>query len=472
MKIAGTLVRFRTRMSSALRASETRAAAKVLSAPLVRLSNEAKRRSAGQELTVTLTAEPLTWSIPGRYRIEGHGHSFALVRGRSRPGDLVLEGRAPLTLRYEEPTGSLFNKRNVTLAGAPGTEVTVRIGQDLVPDRGVGTYNSGWRVWHGARELTYFLEEPLTEAGKNKLCVSFSAIGAPHNFTYNYRSSLAPVDAYRLYILDDFGSRGSYYYADHRDESIFSAVQSFLREVASDLAISPEDMVFIGSSKGGTAALAHGLRLGAGRILAGAPQCFPGAYLRGAAPEILEFIAGDGADSPAKWLDRMLPDAVENARGNPVIVLLVGEKDSHRHVHVEPFVRMAATAGLQVQALVVRNVTHADIGRAFGPYVKAILRPGANRAEILIPYQLAQRDGEADTAQLRLWLPAGEVAAIEVWTRDERIFAKDFSTEAYFQFKVPAGQAVRAKIVRRHEGNGAEHSFTTEWLRVSGYRTG
>lgn len=391
-----------------------------------------------------------------------------LVRRRSRPADLVLEGNTPLQLRYSEPAGLLFKYRSVTLAGAPGTEVTVRIGHNLVADRGVGAPNSGWKVWHGPRELTYFLEEPLTEAGRNKLCVAFSAIGAPHNFTYNYRSSLASVDAYRLYVLDDFGSRGSYYYADHRDESIFSSVQSFLQEVASDLAISPEDMVFLGSSKGGTAALAHGLRLGAGQILAGAPQCFPGAYLRGAAPEILEFVAGGGPDNPDKWLDRMLPDAIENARGNPAIILLVGEKDSHRHVHVEPLVRMTATAGLQARTLVVKNVSHADIGRAFGPYVKAILRPGADRAEKLIPYQLAQREGAAGTAQLRLWLPAGEVAAIEVWTRDEKIFAKGFSPEAYFQFQVPADEPVRAKIIHRCEAGGTENSFTTEWLTVSG----
>ncbi|MCC3293033.1 hypothetical protein LJ756_00155 [Arthrobacter sp. zg-Y411] len=419
------------------------------------------------DFTFSLTNEPLTWSIPARYRIEGHGHSFVLVSRRSRPADLLLEANAPLKLRFgTEPAGMFFKYRRVTLVGAPGTEVTVRIGHNLVADRGVGAPGSGWKVWHGPRQLTYFLEEPLTEAGKNKLCVAFSAIGAPYNFTYNYRSSLAPVDSYRLYVLDDFGSRGSYYYADHRDRSIFSAVQSFLQELAANLAISPADMVFLGSSKGGAAALVHGLRLGAGQILAGAPQCFPGAYLRGAAPEILNFIAGNGPDDPAEWLDRMLPDAIGNIRGNPAITLLVGEKDSHRHVHVEPFVKMAATAGLQTRTLVVKNVSHKDIGRAFGPYVKAILRPGADRAEKLIPYQLAPRDGEANTVQLRLWLPAGEVAAVEVWTPEERIHATGFSPETYFQFHAPAGQPVRAKITRRCEAKSTELSFATEWLTI------
>ncbi|MDK1329047.1 hypothetical protein [Arthrobacter sp. zg-Y1143] len=321
-------------------------------------------------------------------------------------------------------------------------------------DRGVTRSGSGWKTRHGDREVTYYLEEPLSERGRNRLTVVFSAISGPYDFTYNYRSSLAAVDAYRLYVLDDFGAQGSYYYADHRDTGIFSAVQSLLRDVSAELGIRASDTSFAGSSKGGTAALAHGLVFGAGRIIAGAPQCFPGSYLRGASSDILGFIAGDESDESVAWLDRLIPESIDQRQGNPQVTVLVGQNDSHLHVHVQPFMELARQAGIDAQTLIVTDVDHQNIGSAFGPYLAAALQGERTSDRTVLPYQLGRRDGPDEEVQLKLWLPPGEVAAVRIISQGKELLSSDYSASTFFKVPAPANRAVQAQVSRMDAESG------------------
>ncbi|WP_146364493.1 hypothetical protein [Arthrobacter yangruifuii] len=452
---------------------ETRRAMKILTRPFRGMpAAEAGRQpfvSGGERLfTPVLSEKAIRWQIPAGYRMEVHGHAFVLANRRSRRlAEVTIQADAPVRLRSAGAETPLSPRSSeVTLSGSAGTgtSITVSGGTMRVIDRGVQDKGGEWRIWNGRRSLTYCLEEPLSEHGKSTLCVAFSAIGAPYDFTYNYKSSLAKVDAYRLYILDNFGSQGSYYYADHRDTGIFNAVQSFLLEMSSQLGIGPDGMVFLGSSKGGTAALSHGLQLGAARIIAGAPQSYPGTYLSGASPDMLSFIAGDSDSESIDWLDQLIPNAVSNAQGNPHITVLVGDNDSHKHVHIEPLMKLAADAGLSIQTLVIKDLSHQDIGAAFGPYLEAALQKGFFSGADLLPYRLARRDDAEDMVQFKLWLPPGEEAAIEVRSSHSRILSTDYSAETFFLFQAPENEAIQATVTRRRE-NTEVGRFTTVWLQ-------
>ena len=210
--------------------------------------------------------------------------------------------------------------------------------------------------------------------------------------------------------------------------------------------------------------MAHGLQYGAGRIIAGAPQTLPGTYLKGASAGILSFIAGDDSDESVAWLDQLIPMSVERRRGEPQVTILVGENDSHLHVHVQPFMALAGEAGLHVQTVVVGDLNHQNIGSAFGPYLTAALGPEQDSSPELLPYQLARRDGPEEEVQLKLWLPPGEVAAVRISTRNQDVLVSDYSANTFYKIVVPATQPVRATVSRRGAAGEVMGSFKTKWL--------
>ncbi|MBD8045434.1 hypothetical protein H9638_16635 [Arthrobacter sp. Sa2BUA2] len=388
--------------------------------------------------------------------------------GPRRIGEAVVNASGPVHLHPLEigRSGAASIVRRANLVGSCNVAVAVhfRFGNTNVVDNGIADPAKKWQIWQGKRSITYLLEEPPSPDGEDRLCVGFSAISSPYDFSYNYRASLSSVNAYRLFILDNFGNRGSYYYADHRNTDIFDSVQEFLSDLCSQLGIDPSNVSFIGSSKGGTAALAHGIRFGVGNIIVGAPQSLPGTYLGGAAPEILQFIAGDNSEASVEWLDGLLFDVLERVGGSPRIRILVGANDAHLRVHVRPLLHMAQRAGLDASVLIVNGLTHQDVGKAFAPYVTAALRdPGA--IDVLLPYRFARRS-DANEVQLKLWLPPGEAVDVIIETSSRVLFSADCSSQTYFKVPVPDAEMVRAVVSRRIAGKAtAGGSFVTDWLQ-------
>ncbi|GAA1358664.1 hypothetical protein GCM10009636_31830 [Arthrobacter koreensis] len=403
------------------------------------------------------TTFSLSWTVPRPYDVEVHGHSFALLdRKKAHVGEVRIEADGPAKLvrdRAEKQSfGVLGQQQKVTLTACADVRLHVHTNDGLLVPRGVSGADEAWSVWQGERHLTYLLEEPISEAGCSKLCVAFSAIGAPYDFTYNYRSSLKNEDAYRLYILDNFGSQGSYYFSDHRDQTIFNAVQDFITEKARQLGVNRMDISMLGTSKGGTAAIAHGLKLGAGRVVAGAPQYLPGSYLKAAAPGILSFIAGADDEESVAWLDGLIPNSLTELSRDTAVTILVGENDSHLKFHVRPFMEFAERENLDATVLVVEDLSHQDIGRAFSPYVGEVLRAGDDRARrgSLVPYQFEWRNGvPGNEVQLKTWVPPGEVISAVFKTENGALQQMPSHSSTYFRTAVPVGQKVWATVTRR-----------------------
>ncbi len=431
----------------------------------------AKRMESGFVLQPAVRNKPfsITWKSPRHYGFEVHGNAFVLLdRSQSRVGEVRFEAEGPVRLLHTRSELPLGQGSRVTLEASASVAVHLQTDGGFIVDRGVSDPAEGWQVWNGERSLTYLLEEPHSKHGETRLCVVFSAIGAPWDFTYNYRSALTDVDAYRIYILDNFGAQGSYYFADHRDTSIFNAVQGFLREMGDRLGVRPEDITLVGSSKGGTAALAHGLKLGVGRILVGAPQFLPGSYLRGAGPGILTFIAGDDSPESVAWLDKMIPNSIGNSVAQTRITVLVGANDSHLHVHVQPFMAFARAARLEASEMVVDDLSHQDIGRAFAPYASDLLRAADSReVSALVPYRFDRRAGKPGEVQLKLWLPRGELVSVSFETAETVLSSVEKTNQSYFNVSVPSGQDVRAVITRLAlVDSEAVGSFRTRWLQA------
>ena len=79
--------------------------------------------------------------------------------------------------------------------------------------------------------------------------------------TYNYIKTLNPFKVDALYIKDTWGYRGSYYLMDHGNCRPYDSVLNLIYKILSRKKYSR--IICIGSSKGGSAAILFGLKIGA-----------------------------------------------------------------------------------------------------------------------------------------------------------------------------------------------------------------
>lgn len=126
----------------------------------------------------------------------------------------------------------------------------------------------------------YQLRYMLEKNDSNTLIVVLS--GMPREgmkARYNYNRTLRPITANKLFILDDFGydQRGAYYLGKDKDFEIQNTVIELIDKVKSNLNISKT--IYVGSSKGGYAALLFGFQDKNSSIIAGSLQYRLAGYL-------------------------------------------------------------------------------------------------------------------------------------------------------------------------------------------------
>lgn len=403
----------------------------------------------------------LRMKIAPELRVVAHGHSASLWLGHVQVAELHLEATSAATLSLYEDDLPL---QQIGLQGVGGSvKVILRLDKFLLTDRGVGDGKLDWRRYNSTRSLNYLLDDgaPSTTAGK--LLVVFSAIGAEYDYTFNYRASLAGVKLAKAYILDDFGRQGSYYWVDHGDESIFQGTQELLAKLVQDLGLDWGDVMFAGSSKGGTAALLHGVTLGVGRILLGAPQYRVGDYLSAAAPQILEFMTGGASGDDRVALNDWAKDILLKGQRRSAIRIVVGTADHHLAAHVMPLIADAREAGYKVDSLVLSGVPHGEIGWVF----KHLLSAEAADHEIgsvqdALPYSLTRN---ADTVTFRCWPADDESLAVHLFGKSGALERLPYSMDDEFEFRSsPEHGPVRARVFRRSDADTPIRAFTTSWV--------
>lgn len=163
------------------------------------------------------------------------------------------------------------------------------------------------------------------------LLIIFSGFGVDNTRLYNYVKSLWELKCDKLYILDNYGYRGSYYWyeggSDYPEKLVIEFLRSFIAKN------SYKKIYTGGSSKGGTAAIYFGLSLDVDGIFAGACQYRIGDYL--SLPkhkQIFYGMMGASASSNEKnELNMKLPDLLNSKKESTTIVhLLYSKKEIER----------------------------------------------------------------------------------------------------------------------------------------------
>lgn len=414
--------------------------------------------------SASLIVRELVLPVPTGISAEMHGHSVILRVGTERVADILFSANRACSLQLR-PGDSVSAQVIVLSLPVEDTNIRITVHFDDFPiiERGVGVA-PGWRRTSGQTGVNYLIDAAPSASGSEKLIVVFSAIAGPLDFTYNYRSSVRNIDAHRLFILDDFGERGSYYSLDHRDTRIYEAVQDCIRATCQEFNIDISNAVFAGSSKGGTAALIHGVSLGAKLVLAGAPQYRVGDYLAAAAPKILGFMCGETPDAQ-EWLNAQLPRVLKAGQKRTAIRLIVGSKDHHLQNHVRPLVADAEELGYSVASVVLPNLRHQDIGEVFKCYLNGQAAAYAAGSEHdPWPYELIVEPG---AIVAKFWMPSGDELALELHNKEGRLTSMEYSTEQIRLIPVPLEGSYRLRVFRRSRAFPASiGAFTTQWCRV------
>lgn len=225
------------------------------------------------------------------------------------------------------------------------------------------------QVYNSNLGIRYYFNKALF-SNKDKLIIVFSAF-SDNKPKYNYIKTLSTYDCNKLYILDNFGTKGTYYLGLNGSFEIETAVISLITRIASENNINFKNIISVGSSKGGTAALYYGMKYNFGNIIIGAPQYKIGTYLCDLSIKTYaDEIFGDRSVSNRIKYDNLIR-LICNKKSN--IFLLTSDGDNQYDRILKSFENVAEELELNLNIDKCEINNHSDIARVFPNYLESKL---------------------------------------------------------------------------------------------------
>lgn len=162
--------------------------------------------------------------------------------------------------------------------------------------------------------------------GVKHLIVIFSSIRADRTWLdFDHDGPLlAHNRANLLWIHDDFGTEYSYYLVEGRNFEIEASVAQLIRAVLKSLDLTGAECTMVGMSKGGSAALLHGIGCDAKNIVALTPQLAIGSYLANRKrAAIIEHMSGNSTKEDIVWLNSIVPEGLRADKNKDRNVYLI-----------------------------------------------------------------------------------------------------------------------------------------------------
>jgi hypothetical protein len=230
----------------------------------------------------------------------------------------------------------------------------------------------------------YRLKYILEKNNSDELIIVFSACTRQGiKARYNYNRTLKDVKANKLFILDDFGydGRGAYYLGHNNDYKIEKLCKRLINELKIKLNV--KKTIYVGSSKGGYAALLFGLPDKGSTIIAGAPQYKLGDYLNSEAyrENCLKYIVGEEInDNKIDFLNNLLHKEILSFKDNNNKIYLHYSIEEHTYKeHVKYLLQDLKRESINCNSDIARYKDHGDISLYFPKYLITIINKGNER---------------------------------------------------------------------------------------------
>lgn len=236
-------------------------------------------------------------------RNAGHGVSLAQVladlEGDVRPA--VGKGA-----RFEVPLELMLFDRDGVEGAAGSVATAIREVRGLL-----GQWSGPPERWIASNGVPVDYVDRPGRNQSDRLVVVFSSIRAKRywlDFGGPHGSALKGVRANILFVLDDIGEEFNYNLRVRGSREVEEATVEFLNDYISARGLRRENVVLCGMSKGATAAICLGSRMGGVRVLASVPQMRLGSYLAQRGDGILDHMFdGGGKVDSVSIADSMVP---------------------------------------------------------------------------------------------------------------------------------------------------------------------
>lgn len=220
--------------------------------------------------------------------------------------------------------------------------------------------------------LKYILEK---QNNNNKLVVIFSGIPRPGvKARYNYMRTLKNIKANKLFILDDFGydQRGAYYLGKDKQFEVEKATKKLIATVKNNLDI--DKTFYVGSSKGGYAALFYGVQDNESFIIAGSLQYLLGNYITSnerRTENIMKWVMGnDYSKNDVDFLNNLLKNVlIEHKETKCEIHLHYSDKEYTYNDHMKHLLNDMKNLGISYFQNVENYKKHEDIAYYFPEFL-------------------------------------------------------------------------------------------------------
>ena len=149
----------------------------------------------------------------------------------------------------------------------------------------------------------------------NTLLITFSSFPEIDMLPqYDFVDCLSEFDCNRLHLLDDFGSRGSYYLCINKDYKIERSVSKLINKLCKRQKIVRK--IALGAFEGGTAAIYYALKYDYDTVIVETPHFYIGSHIKELpdACDILDFMANNKNQKAVNYLDDMIEQVIERKR--------------------------------------------------------------------------------------------------------------------------------------------------------------
>lgn len=209
---------------------------------------------------------------------------------------------------------------------------------------------------------------------KRRLIVSFSGFaGRYQKGRYNYIRSLSKSNSERIFLLDNFGFKGvgSYYLGNQCMLYKNKAIPELINSVSSPYI---DETVFIGTSKGGSAALIYGILMNVNKIIIGSPQYRIGDYLleNDYHKLILNEIIDIENGYDVSWLNNIIDYLLDQKVYTGEITLIYSTIEKSYEWHTKPLIDAIKKHNIHLILFDEKFENHNDVGRYFNKYLASL----------------------------------------------------------------------------------------------------
>lgn len=234
------------------------------------------------------------------------------------------------------------------------------------------------KIYKNNSDIKYYFEE--AEIDCDKLIVIFSGYADKNSkikHKYNYVNSLRYINCHKLFILDDNGETGSYYLGKKLNFDVESSVVSLILDTVTFLDIPMKNLIALGSSKGGSAAIYYGLKYKFGTIISGGFQTKISDLISKRRPESEKFLLGNKDTDEYNQKFSELNNIIFEQLQSPIrsnMYLMTSEHDWQYKTHVAPFIKYLDDMGIDYYLEKSDDMkNHSEISTYFPRFFNIIL---------------------------------------------------------------------------------------------------